>query len=162
MYHTAGMVEGAIIGALVGAAMYPVFIVMAKQKQKTGQAMGKPVIRDVFWPGSLDEALERGQFVLRELKATVLNVDRGSGVILAGTGANWRSTGSTVHVYVRPAHGGFQVVVQSAPTMSLYDSGNSKAFTNSFIEKWVALGASTGNRWTGAVLSLIAACAARV
>jgi hypothetical protein len=144
MVNTAGAIDGAIIGGLVGAALYPFFIMIAKQKQKTGKAMGKPTIRDIFWPGSLDEALERGQYVLQQQKAKIISVNRATGSILAGTGGNWRSTGSTVQVFVRPQQGGFQVVVQAAPTMSLYDSGFSRSFTNNFVEAWTALGHPRG------------------
>jgi hypothetical protein len=140
MVYTAGVMEGAMIGAVIGMMAYPVLVLVAKQKQKTGQAMGKPTIREVFWPGSQQEALQRGQFVLGELKANIINVDHANGVILAGTGWNFRSYGSTVHVFVRPAQGGFQVVVQTAPTMSLYDTGFSRSFTNDFVAKWQALG----------------------
>ena len=149
MYQTFGMVEGAVIGGLVGLCMYPVMIAMAKKKQQTGQATGNPSVRDVHWPGSFDEAIDRAVYLLQQEKAKVIRVDRGQGIVLAGTGANLRSTGSTVHVFVRPHPHGFQVAVQVAPTMSVFDSGFSRAFANRFIEKWMALGPPRGGSGTG-------------
>lgn len=106
--------------------------------------MGKPVSRETLWTGTRDEALERGERILRQQKANVINVDRTGGVILAGMGANFRTTGTTVHFFTQPAPGGFRVVVQAAPTVAWKDMGYSSDFVNRFMQAWMAMGGPRG------------------
>jgi hypothetical protein len=139
MVTQAGMIDGAIIGGVVGAMMYPVFMLYAKRQQKQGKAMGKPSHGQVFWTGSYAEAFQRAINILLQHKAEIVSPDQEKAVILAGTGGNFRSTGSTIHVRFFTVQGGIQVNIEVAPSMSLYDSGFSRSFVKKFVDTWNSL-----------------------
>ena len=133
------MLQGAIIGGIVGLVMAAIGYMVAASMQKSGRAIGNPYTAHLKWAGEYQKGLEAAKNALAGAGAMVTGEEPATGRIFGKTKASAMTFGMSITIQFHGQTGATNVDITVAHTLQKVDHGKPQLVLAEFERQWFAL-----------------------